>query len=123
MHHLVACVEGRLRSGVGVEAILRATFPGGSISGAPKIRARQILAGLEPAPRGFFTGSLFWFPDAGGMESSILIRSPFFVDGELRLGAGGGIVADSDPEAEWQESNVKARALARALGFDPEEAR
>ena len=122
MHHLVAEVRGRLREGVSVPEILRATFPGGSITGAPKIRAREILDGLEPARRGYFTGSLFWFGDDGSLDSSILIRSWSFHRGQAFLGAGGGIVADSDPEEEWHESNHKARALARAFGFDPEEA-
>jgi anthranilate/para-aminobenzoate synthase component I len=122
VHHLVACVRGRLRHDTDVAAILRATFPGGSISGAPKIRAQQILRELEPARRGFFTGSLLWFGDDGRLDSSILIRSWLFGDGQAFLGAGGGIVADSEPEQEWQESNHKARALAAGLGFDPEEA-
>ena len=122
VHHLVACVRGSLRDDADVAAILRATFPGGSITGAPKIRAQQILRELEPAQRGFFTGSLFWFGDDGRLDSSILIRSWVFGEGQAFLGAGGGIVADSEPEEEWHESNHKARALATALGFDPEEA-
>jgi anthranilate/para-aminobenzoate synthase component I len=123
VHHLVACVEGRLRSDVGLRELLRATFPGGSISGAPKIRARQILDELEGCPRGFFTGVLCWLGDDGSVDSSILIRTLVFADGQVHLGAGGGIVADSDPQEEWQESNLKARAPAQALGFDPEDAR
>ena len=122
VHHLVACVRGRLRNDTDVAAILRATFPGGSISGAPKIRAQEILRELEPARRGFFTGSLLWFGDDGRLDSSILIRSWVFGGGQAFLGAGGGIVADSEPDQEWHESNHKARALAAALGFDPEEA-
>jgi len=122
VHHLVARVRGRLAAGVGIAEILRATFPGGSISGAPKVRAMQILDELEPVRRGFFTGSLFWFGDDGSMESSILIRTWVFAGGRGRLGAGGGVVADSDPLEEWNESNQKARVLALALGFDPEEA-
>jgi para-aminobenzoate synthetase component 1 len=122
VHHLVACVRGRLASGVGIPALLRATFPGGSITGAPKIRAMEILRELEPVRRGFFTGSLFWFGDDGRLDSSILIRTWVFDRDRAWLGAGGGIVADSEPDAEWRESNHKARALAAALGFDPEEA-
>jgi para-aminobenzoate synthetase component 1 len=122
VHHLVACVHGRLASGVGIPALLRATFPGGSITGAPKIRAMEILRELEPVRRGFFTGSLFWFGDDGRLDSSILIRTWVFGRKRAWLGAGGGIVADSEPDAEWRESNHKARALAAALGFDPEEA-
>jgi anthranilate/para-aminobenzoate synthase component I len=123
VHHLVACVEGRLRADASVSDILRATFPGGSISGAPKIRARQILREVEGSRRGFFTGALCWIGDDGTFDSSILIRTLVFAGGQVHLGAGGGIVADSDPEGEWHESNLKARAPAAALGFSPEEAR
>ena len=73
-------------------------------------------------PRGPYTGSLFWFDDDGGMASSILIRSAVVSGGTVSVGAGGGVVADSEPEAEWSEANAKARALTRVLGFDPEEA-
>jgi para-aminobenzoate synthetase component 1 len=123
VHHLVASVEGRLEPGIDMVDLLRASFPGGSITGAPKLRAIELLAGVEPVRRGWFTGSLFWFGDDGTTDSSILIRSLVLRDGRAWLGAGGGIVADSDPEEEWRESNHKARALAEALGFDPEEAR
>ena len=99
-----------------------AVFPGGSITGAPKERAIQRLAELEPCPRGLYTGSLFWLDDDGSTASSILIRSAVVAGGRAYVGAGGGIVADSDPEAEWSEANAKARALTRALGFEPEEA-
>ena len=102
---------------------IEATFPGGSITGAPKVRAIELLEELEPVRRGFFTGSLFWFGDDGRTDSSILIRTLELRDGRFYLGAGGGIVSDSDPEEEWMESNHKAAALAAALGFDPEEAR
>jgi anthranilate/para-aminobenzoate synthase component I len=122
VHHLVARVRGRLSAEVGLASLLEATFPGGSITGAPKIRAMEILRELEPTPRGFFTGSLLWFADDGSLESSILIRSWVFGRERAWLGAGGGIVADSDPESEWRESNHKARPLAAALGFAPEEA-
>lgn len=122
VHHLVAHIEGQLREGVGVGELLRATFPGGSITGAPKIRAMQVLDRLEPARRGFFTGSLMWFGDDGSMDSSILIRSLEFVHGHVHIGAGGGVVYDSDPEEEWHESNLKAAALAAGLGFHPEDA-
>lgn len=123
VHHLVATVEGRLERAAGLPEILAATFPGGSITGAPKERAMEILRRLEPVERSFYTGSLFWFGDDGSFDSSILIRSVVVADGLARLGAGGGIVADSDAEAEWKESNDKARAPAEVLGFVPEEAR
>jgi len=123
VHHLVAHVEGWLRPGTSPSELLRATFPGGSITGAPKLRAMQLLAELEPVARSYFSGSLFWFGDDGSLDSSILIRSAVLWQGRVWLGAGGGVVTDSDPEQEWLESNHKARALARELGFDPEEAR
>jgi len=122
VHHLVASVIGRTRPGTGIRDLLRATFPGGSITGAPKIRAMQILREIEPVSRNFFTGSLFWFGDDGTLDSSILIRTVVFGDDRVYLGAGGGIVADSDPQAEWEESNHKARSLTTQLGFDPREA-
>jgi len=122
VHHLVARVEAELEDGVGADELIRAIFPGGSIVGAPKRRAMQILAAVEPVPRGLYTGSLFWFDDDGSTQSSILIRSAVVAGGWAHVGAGGGIVADSEPEAEWAESNAKARALTRALGFEPEEA-
>jgi anthranilate/para-aminobenzoate synthase component I len=134
VHHLVAHVTGRLRPEIGIDDLLRATFPGGSITGAPKLRAMQILRSLEPVRRHYFTGSLFWFGDDGSFDSSILIRTLVLSKnlardptgdrsvGRALLGAGGGIVADSDPLSEWHESNHKARALALGLGFDPEEA-
>ncbi len=123
VHHLVATVAGRLDASATLPKILEAAFPGGSITGAPKKRAMEILRRLEPVERSFYTGSLFWFGDDGTFDSSILIRSVVLTDGLARLGAGGGIVADSDAEAEWKESNDKARAPAEVLGFIPEEAR
>jgi len=122
VHHLVAGVHGTLRADIDVESLIRATFPGGSITGAPKLRAMEILHELEPVRRGFFTGNLFWFGDDGSLDSSILIRTLVFDGRQAYLGAGGGVVADSDAEQEWCESNHKARALAAALGFEPEEA-
>jgi len=92
------------------------------VTGAPKERAVEVLRELEPCPRGLYTGSLLWFDDDGGMASSILIRSAIVTAGRVHIGAGGGVVADSEPEAEWLEANAKARALTQAVGFDPEEA-
>jgi anthranilate/para-aminobenzoate synthase component I len=122
VHHLVARVEAQLRPDVGPAELVRAIFPGGSIVGAPKERAIALLAAIEPVPRGLYTGSLFWFDDDGSTLSSILIRSAIVRAGEVTVGAGGGVVADSDPEAEWMEANAKARALTQAIGFQPEEA-
>jgi para-aminobenzoate synthetase component 1 len=122
VHHLVARVLGARRTGVGAAELVAAVFPGGSITGAPKQRAIELLAGIEPCPRGLYTGSMIWFDDDGSMASSILIRSAIVTGDRVFIGAGGGIVADSEPEAEWAEANAKARALTRALGFEPEEA-
>jgi aminodeoxychorismate synthase component I len=122
VHHLVARVVAELREDVTPGALVSAVFPGGSITGAPKERAIEILRDVEPCPRGLYTGCLFWLDDDGSMASSILIRSAIVTGGRVHIGAGGGIVADSEPEAEWSEANAKARALTRPLGFDPEEA-
>jgi anthranilate/para-aminobenzoate synthase component I len=122
VHHLVARVTGTLVPDAGPARLIGATFPGGSVTGAPKLRALEILRSLEPVPRNFYTGSLLWFGDDGSLESSILIRTVVLSRGRAYLGAGGGVVADSDPEAEWIESGHKARRLAQVLGFAPEEA-
>ncbi len=121
VHHLVARVRGRIRDGVSWSEMVRAIFPGGSITGAPKKSAMERLRRIEPVPRGAFTGSLFWCGDDGSIDSSILIRTAVFNGERVSIGAGGGIVADSIAEEEWAESNHKARPLTRALGFDPED--
>jgi len=121
VHHLMAHVRGRLRPDLGLSDLMQAVFPGGSITGAPKRSAIEILRELEPVARNEFTGSLFWFADDGSFDSSILIRTIRFDGRTAQIGAGGGIVADSDPEMEWDESNHKAAALAEALGFHPQE--
>ncbi len=116
VHHLVATVEGRLRRGLGPVDVLRATFPGGSVTGAPKIRAMEIIDELEPTRRAFYTGAIGYIGLDGSMDLSVAIRI-ILVDGEdCFFQAGGGIVADSDPAAEYEETLVKADALARALG-------
>ncbi len=115
VHHLVSVVEGQLRPGLGAIDLLRATFPGGSITGAPKIRAMEIIAELEPTRRGPYCGSIAWLGFDGAMESSIVIRT-IVIDGRTALAqAGGGIVADSDPVAEYDETLTKARALLDSL--------
>lgn len=123
VHHLVATVEGDLVPGTSPADIVRAVFPGGSITGAPKRRAVELLDAYEPVGRNWFTGSLFWFGDDGSVDSSILIRTCVFREAVACLGAGGGIVADSDCESEWRETCHKARVWTEALGFAPEEAR
>jgi len=113
--HLVSTVVGEMRPGLGAVDLLRASFPGGSITGAPKIRAMEIIAELEPTQRGPYCGSVGWFGFDGGMDTSIVIRTYAIKDGWVTFQAGGGIVADSDPAAEYEESLAKARALIRAL--------
>ncbi|MFC7334418.1 aminodeoxychorismate synthase component I [Rhodocista pekingensis] len=115
VHHLVSVVEARLRPGLGPVDLLRAAFPGGSITGAPKIRAMQIIRELEPARRGPYCGSVVWIGWDGAMDSSIVIRTLCAAGDRVQVQAGGGIVADSDPEAEYQESLTKARAVLLAL--------
>jgi para-aminobenzoate synthetase component 1 len=117
--HTAASVEARLRPGTGPAALLRALFPGGSVTGAPKIRAMEIIEELEPVRRGPYTGSAGWFGPDGAAHLDILIRT-LAVDGRrVHFGLGGGITADSDPAAEWEETVAKGVALARALGSAP----
>ncbi len=113
--HMVSKVRGRLRPRVALADIVRATFPGGSITGAPKIRAMQIIEELEPLPRGFYTGSLGWIEPNRDVVSSIAIRTGFLDREGLSFHAGGGIVADSDPEREYCETHAKLQSLFRVL--------
>jgi len=117
VHHLVSAVTGKLRPGCGAVDVLRAAFPGGSITGAPKIRAMQIIAELEPHIRGPYCGSMGYIGYDGGMEMNIAIRTIAFNAHQAVFHAGGGIVADSDPAAEYAESLDKARALFTAFGL------
>lgn len=113
--HLVSTVEGRLRPGLGAAAALRACFPGGSITGAPKKRAREIIAELEPAPRGLYTGAIGYFgPGGGAAQFNIAIRTVVIENGEAHFHVGAGIVADSDPEREWEETLDKAAGILLA---------
>jgi len=114
--HLVSTVEGRLRAGVGLAEILRATFPGGSITGAPKIAAIDHIARLEPVGRGAAMGALGIVHANGDFELALTIRTFAVAAGRIHLWAGGGIVWDSEPEAEIEESWVKARPLLAAVG-------
>jgi para-aminobenzoate synthetase component 1 len=114
--HLVSTVEGRLRPGVGLAEILRATFPGGSITGAPKIAALDHIARLEPVGRGASMGALGTVRGNGDFELALTIRTFAIAGGWIHLWVGGGVVWDSDPEAEIEESWVKARPLLAAVG-------
>jgi para-aminobenzoate synthetase component 1 len=116
VQHLVTTVTGQLRPGCGPFELLAASFPGGSITGAPKIRAMQILERLEPVRRGPYTGALGWIGPDGAMATSILIRT-FVADGaRLTLHVGGGITWGSDPAAEWDETVAKARGPLGSIG-------
>jgi para-aminobenzoate synthetase component 1 len=115
VHHLTSVVQGQLRPGLTAIDLLRACWPGGSITGAPKIRACQRLHGLEPVPRGPYCGSLFRLGSDGSFDSSILIRSLLLRGQRLRAHAGCGIVADSDPTAEAEELGWKLQPLLEAL--------
>ncbi len=113
--HLVSTVEGRLRPGVGLAEILRATFPGGSITGAPKIAAIDHIARLEPVGRGAAMGALGTIQANGDFDLALTIRTFAVAAGRIHLWVGGGIVWDSDPDAEIEESWVKARPLLAAV--------
>ena len=116
VHHLVSTVEGRLRDDVTPVQAVRACSPGGSITGAPKKRAREIIAELEPSPRGIYTGALGFFRADGRACFNIAIRTLVVRGGHATYGVGAGIVADSDPVLEYEETLHKAAGLAAALG-------
>jgi para-aminobenzoate synthetase component 1 len=115
VHHLVSEVRGRLRAGLGPIDLLRAAFPGGSVTGAPKIRAMEIIAELEPTARGPYCGCLGYLGFDGSMDTNILIRTFTVGRGWVQFPVGGGIVADSTPEREYEETWHKAEGLLRAL--------
>jgi para-aminobenzoate synthetase component I len=115
VHHLVSEVRGRLRPGLGPVDLLQAAFPGGSVTGAPKVRAMQIIAELEPTARGPYCGSLGYLGFNGSMDTNLLIRTFTIGKGWMQFPVGGGIVADSDPESEYAETLHKAEGLLRAL--------
>ncbi|WGF89627.1 aminodeoxychorismate synthase component I [Marinivivus vitaminiproducens] len=115
VHHMVSAVTGRLRPGLDAIDLLRACFPGGSITGAPKIRAMEIIAELEPHRRGVCFGSVLRLGFDGSLDSNIAIRTMVRVGDRLQAQAGGGIVADSDPSAEYDEALLKMRPLLHAL--------
>jgi para-aminobenzoate synthetase component 1 len=116
--HLVSTVSGTLRKGVDAIGCLRAAFPGGSITGAPKIRSMEIIDELEGLRRSVYTGAIGYLAFNGDMDTSIVIRTFVIKGGKVYFQAGGGIVADSDPEKEYEETLQKASALMRALGAD-----
>ncbi len=117
--HIVSNVEGRLRADTDAIAALSAGFPAGTVSGAPKIRAMEIIHELEPERRNIYAGMVGYFASDGSMDNCIALRTAVVKDGMMYVQAGGGVVADSDPEAEYQETVNKARALMRAAQEAP----
>ncbi|MDQ7038720.1 MAG: anthranilate synthase component I [Aquificota bacterium] len=113
--HMVSDVVGELRSGMGPLDVLRATFPAGTVSGAPKVRAMQIIEELEPERRGIYAGSVGYISFQGNMDMAIAIRTAVLRGGEVFVQAGAGVVADSVPEREWEETVNKAKALMKAV--------
>lgn len=113
--HIVSQVEGELREGLSYMDVLKATFPAGTVSGAPKIRALEIIQELEPHKRNIYAGAIGYLGWWGDADTAIAIRTAVIQDGQLHVQAGGGIVYDSDPAAEWQETMNKGRALFRAV--------
>lgn len=115
LFHLISKVRGKLKENIGVSDLLRAMFPCGSITGAPKIRSMEIIDELEPAPRGLSMGAIGYFSFSGVIDLNVAIRTMVVRDGIARFNVGGGVVADSTPTSEYEESLVKAKALMNAL--------
>ena len=117
VHHIVSNVSGRLRADAGPVDVLRAVFPGGTITGCPKVRCMQIIAELEGCGRGAYTGAFGWLDRDGDLDLNILIRSAEVQGDTVRFRTGAGIVIDSDPQRELDESRAKARGMLHALGL------
>ena len=115
LFHTVSTVRGRLKENTSAVEVLRATFPGGSISGCPKIRAIEVIDELEPTQRHIYTGSIGFFAPGGDFTLNIAIRTMLASGGKIHYQVGGGIVADSDPEREYQETLDKAAAMRKAI--------
>jgi anthranilate synthase component 1 len=114
VQHIVSNVEGKLKAGMSNLDVLRATFPAGTLTGAPKVRAMEVIDELEPTKRGIYGGACGYLSFGGEMDVAIAIRTGVIKDGMLYVQAAAGIVADSIPEMEWQETENKARAVLRA---------
>ena len=112
--HIVSNVEGALLEGLSAIDVLRASFPAGTVSGAPKVRAMEIIDELEPSKRGVYAGAVGYLGFNGDMDLAIAIRTAVIKDGTLYVQAGAGIVADSQPTSEWIETKNKAKAILRA---------
>lgn len=115
VHHIVSNVQGRLRAGITPPEVIAAVFPGGTITGCPKVRCMEIIAELEGVGRSFYTGTMGYLGRDGGLDMNILIRSMMVADNEITFRTGAGIVADSEPEAELAETEAKAKGMLMAL--------
>ena len=115
--HIVSNVEGKLKPEHSCIDVLRATFPAGTLSGAPKIRAMEIIHDMEPVKRGIYGGAVGYLSWHGDMDTAIAIRTAVIKDGQLHIQAGAGVVADSVPKLEWKETQNKARAVFRAMAM------
>jgi anthranilate synthase component 1 len=113
--HIVSQVQGTARADLSYMDVLKATFPAGTLSGAPKIRALEIIQELEPYKRNIYAGAIGWIGWWGDADTAIAIRTAVIQNGRLHVQAGAGIVYDSDPAAEWEETMNKGRALFRAV--------
>ena len=115
VQHIVSSVEGELLNDASNMDVLKATFPAGTLSGAPKIRAMEIIDEMEIVKRGVYGGAAGYLSFSGDMDVAIVIRTGVIKDGMVHAQAGAGVVADSDPESEWKETEAKARAVMRAV--------
>ena len=115
--HIVSNVTGKLKQGYSAFDVLAATFPAGTVSGAPKIRAMEIIDELEPVKRGVYSGAVGYIGWTGNLDTAIAIRTAVIKDGKLHIQAGAGIVYDSVPQNEWDETMNKARAVFRAVAM------
>jgi anthranilate synthase component 1 len=115
--HIVSNVTAELKEGLDAIDVLRATFPAGTVTGAPKVRAMEIIEELEPDKRGIYSGAIGYIGWNGNMDTAITIRTAVIAGGELFIQAGAGIVADSVAESEWHETMNKGRAIFRAVAM------
>jgi len=120
--HIVSNVEGRCAPGLDALDVFKASFPAGTVTGAPKVRAMQIIDELEPVKRGVYSGAVGYLGFNGDMDVAIAIRTAVVKDGKLHVQAAAGVVADSDPQSEWQETQHKARAILKAAELAAAEA-